>query len=63
MDIHNIPAFDTAIQAYCGLMTHQGGAGEPALVRTYIADKTASTFAVQGVLAAPLFLMRGRSPD
>ena len=44
------PAFDTAIQAYCGLMTHQGGAEEPKLVRTYIADKTTSTFAVQGVL-------------
>jgi len=53
------PAFDTAIQAYCGLMTHQGGAGEPKLVRTYIADKTASTFAVQGVLAA--LLARERS--
>ncbi len=48
------PAFDTAIQAYCGLMTHQGGAEEPRLVRTYIADKTTSTFAVQGVLAALL---------
>jgi crotonobetainyl-CoA:carnitine CoA-transferase CaiB-like acyl-CoA transferase len=46
------PAFDTAIQAYCGLMTHQGGAEEPRLVRTYVADKTSSTFAVQGVLAA-----------
>jgi crotonobetainyl-CoA:carnitine CoA-transferase CaiB-like acyl-CoA transferase len=46
------PAFDTAIQAYCGLMAHQGAAGDPKLVRTYIADKTASTFAVQGVLAA-----------
>jgi len=55
------PAFDTAIQAYCALMTHQGGVGEPVLVRTYIADKTASTFAVQGVLAA--LLARERSGE
>jgi len=33
-------------------MAHQGAAGDPTLVRTYIADKTSSTFAVQGVLAA-----------
>jgi crotonobetainyl-CoA:carnitine CoA-transferase CaiB-like acyl-CoA transferase len=48
------PAFDSAVQAYCGLMAHQGGAEEPTLVRTYVADKTASGFAVQGVLAALL---------
>jgi crotonobetainyl-CoA:carnitine CoA-transferase CaiB-like acyl-CoA transferase len=46
------PAFDQTIQAYAGLFVRQGGSGEPAPVRTYIGDKTASMFAVQAVLAA-----------
>lgn len=46
------PAFDHIIQAMTGLATRQGAPGEPQPVRTYIADKTTSMFAVQAVLAA-----------
>lgn len=48
------PAFDQIVQAMSGLATRQGTPGGPDLVRTYIADKTSSMFAVQAVLAGLL---------
>ena len=48
------PAYDASIQAYSGLIAAQSEAGLPAPVRTYVADKVSSMFAVQGVLAALL---------
>ncbi len=48
------PAFDSAIQAYAGMIAAQTGAGEPSPMRTYIADKVAGMFAVQGALGALL---------
>ena len=50
----NEPAYDASIQAYSGLIYAQSEAGVPSPIRTYVADKVASLFAVQGVLAALL---------
>ena len=48
------PAFDSAVQAYAGLVSIQTGRGEPAPMRTYVADKVSGMFMVQGVLGALL---------
>jgi crotonobetainyl-CoA:carnitine CoA-transferase CaiB-like acyl-CoA transferase len=46
------PAFDSAIQAYAGIISAQTGVGEPSPMRTYVADKVSGMFMVQGVLGA-----------
>jgi crotonobetainyl-CoA:carnitine CoA-transferase CaiB-like acyl-CoA transferase len=48
------PAFDSAIQAYAGMIAAQTGSGDPSPIRTYVADKVAGMFAVQGALSALL---------
>lgn len=45
-------AFDQTIQAWTGIATHQGSEDGPQFVRSYVADKTTSMFAVQAILAA-----------
>jgi crotonobetainyl-CoA:carnitine CoA-transferase CaiB-like acyl-CoA transferase len=46
------PAFDDVIQAASGLVDINSGGGEPAYVRTVIADKVAGLMAANAVLAA-----------
>jgi crotonobetainyl-CoA:carnitine CoA-transferase CaiB-like acyl-CoA transferase len=46
------PAFDPIIQAQCALFSAPRGAARPTAVNMIIADKIASMFTVQGVLAA-----------
>jgi crotonobetainyl-CoA:carnitine CoA-transferase CaiB-like acyl-CoA transferase len=46
------PAFDPIIQAQCALFTAAPGTTRPTAVNMIIADKIASVFTVQGVLAA-----------
>jgi crotonobetainyl-CoA:carnitine CoA-transferase CaiB-like acyl-CoA transferase len=48
----NEPAFDSTVQAYTGLIATQSASGDPAPMRTYIADKVSGMFMVQSVLAA-----------
>jgi crotonobetainyl-CoA:carnitine CoA-transferase CaiB-like acyl-CoA transferase len=50
----NDPAFDSAVQAYAGLIATQTASGDPAPMRTYVADKACGMFVVQGVLSALL---------
>ena len=45
-------AYDDAIQAISGIADVQGGDGEPAYVKSVIADKTVGLMAVNGILAA-----------
>jgi crotonobetainyl-CoA:carnitine CoA-transferase CaiB-like acyl-CoA transferase len=46
------PAFDDVIQAASGLVDINSGGGEPAYVRTVIADKVAGLMAANAILAA-----------
>jgi crotonobetainyl-CoA:carnitine CoA-transferase CaiB-like acyl-CoA transferase len=50
------PAYDDVIQARSGLAALQGGSGEPAYVRSSIADKIVGAFGAAALLAA----LRGR---
>ena len=48
----DLPAYDTVIQGLAGFMPIQGKGGEPTLVKSIAADKTASLTATYAVLAA-----------
>ena len=50
-----MPVFDTMIQGFSGITWAQGGpGGEPALIRTLLADKVAPLLAAQAITAALL---------
>jgi crotonobetainyl-CoA:carnitine CoA-transferase CaiB-like acyl-CoA transferase len=53
------PAFDSVIQARCGLAAAQGGGGRPTLVQAWVCDKVTAAFAAQAALAA--MVDRGRT--
>jgi crotonobetainyl-CoA:carnitine CoA-transferase CaiB-like acyl-CoA transferase len=46
------PAYDDVVQSVSGLAAVQGGDGEPAYVRTAVADKTVGIMAVAAIVAA-----------
>jgi crotonobetainyl-CoA:carnitine CoA-transferase CaiB-like acyl-CoA transferase len=46
------PAFDSVIQARCGLAASQGNGSRPTLVVSWVCDKITATFAAQAALAA-----------
>jgi CoA:oxalate CoA-transferase len=52
------PAFDTLLQAFSGIAWSESRDGDPSLVRFYVADKVAATYAVQGILAGLLHVAR-----
>lgn len=46
------PAFDLILQGMAGVMSKQGGAGDPELMVVTVADTFAASLATQGILAA-----------